>query len=177
MKTILVFVTTLDGKVTKWDSSDVRGWSSESDKEYFLQIWNNANAIIIGRNTYDAEPIRPVPSHLLLVMTRHPEEFKQVEVKGQLEFTDESPDILLNRLAENGYETVLIAGGPHIATEFLHRQLADELWLTIEPRIFGQGLPLIVQKELDIKLHLLSLERVNEDGTLITRYAVIKKDK
>ncbi len=34
---------------------------------------------------------------------------------------------------------MLVVGGPHVATSFLKAQLIDELWLTIEPKIFGMG--------------------------------------
>jgi hypothetical protein len=34
MKAILVFVPTLDGKVTKWSIPFIWQWSSQSDKDY-----------------------------------------------------------------------------------------------------------------------------------------------
>ena len=60
-------------------------------------------------------------------------------------------------------------------TSFLKEQLIDEVWLTIEPKIFGTGGNFVIEEELDIDLKLLSCEKVNEQGTLITKYAVIKK--
>ena len=69
---------------------------------------------------------------------------------------------------------MLIVGGAHIATAFLKEQLIDELWLTIEPKIFGIGGNFVIEEKLDINLQLLSCERVNVQGTLIAEYAVIK---
>ena len=34
MKTILVFVSTLDGKITKWGDAHVKSWSSQKDQEF-----------------------------------------------------------------------------------------------------------------------------------------------
>jgi len=68
-----------------------------------------------------------------------------------------------------------VVGGPHIATSFLKEQLIDELWLTLEPKIFGTGGNFATDVKLDINLHLLHYEKVNEQGTLITKYAVLKK--
>ena len=65
-------------------------------------------------------------------------------------------------------------GGAHISTSFLKAKLIDELWLTIEPKIFGTGGSLVINENLDIELRLLSVEKVNERGTLITKYKVIK---
>jgi dihydrofolate reductase len=70
---------------------------------------------------------------------------------------------------------MLVVGGAHIATSFLKEQLIDELWLTIEPKIFGVGGNFVIEEKLDIKLQLISCERVNLQGTLITIYSVIKE--
>ena len=69
---------------------------------------------------------------------------------------------------------MLVTGGQHIATSFLKEGLIDELWLTIEPKIFGMGENFVTQEKLDIDLNLISCEKVNERGTLITKYVVIK---
>jgi len=74
-------------------------------------------------------------------------------------------------------KSVLIVGGAQIATAFLKEQLIDELWLTIEPRIFGNGASFVTDEKLDIDLSLISTEKINERGTLITKYSVIKESK
>ena len=108
-------------------------------------------------------------------MTGDPSKYKKYKVSGKLEFSDESPVQLALRFEKEGYEQMLVVGGAHIGTSFLKEQLIDELWLTIEPRIFGAGSNFAIEEKLDINLHLLSCERVNEQGTLITKYAVMKK--
>jgi dihydrofolate reductase len=175
MKIILVFVSTLDGKVTKWGDPKVTSWSSQKDKEYFRKAWNDAKLIVMGSNTYRAERLRPSLNHLLVVMTGNPAQFKSQEVTGQIEFTDESPAHLVARFEKKGYDQMLVVGGPHIATSFFKEQQVDELWLTIEPKIFGTGGNLVIEEKLDIDLNLISCNKVNEQGTLIAKYAVIRK--
>ena len=70
---------------------------------------------------------------------------------------------------------MVVFGSPHVATSFLKEQLIDELWLAIEPKIFGSGGNFVIEENLDINLRLISCEKVNEQGTLITKYAVMKK--
>ena len=94
---------------------------------------------------------------------------------GQLEFTSESPVELVKRFELQGHELVLVVGGPQIATSFLKNHLIDELWLTIEPKIFGLGSNFAMEEKLDVNLRLIHCEQVNEQGTLITKYEVIKK--
>jgi dihydrofolate reductase len=176
MKTILVFVSTLDGKVTKWGDPDVKSWSSKSDQDYFKKKWNETRLIIMGSNSYNADPVKPSSNHLLVIMTQHPSEYSRIETPGQLEFTNESPEQLFERFDKEGHDQMLVVGGAHIATSFLKEQLIDELWLTIEPKIFGTGGSFVIEEKLDISLQLISIEKVNKQGTLITKYSV-RKDK
>ncbi|HZY26453.1 MAG TPA: dihydrofolate reductase family protein, partial [Bacteroidales bacterium] len=81
---------------------------------------------------------------------------------------------LINRLEKEGQEKLLVVGGPQIATLFLKEQLIDELWLTLEPKIFGTGGNFVMEEKFDISLILLNSEKVNEKGTLINKYRVIK---
>jgi dihydrofolate reductase len=174
MKKILVFVSTLDGKITKWGDPEVRRWSSEGDKEYFHKTWHDSKLIVMGSTTYNVEQLKPSAHHLYIVMTSNPPAYKDREVPGRIEFTNESPASLTVRLEKVGYETMLVVGGPQVATSFLQYQLIDEVWLTLEPKIFGMGGNFATGKKLDIDLRLLSCEKINEQGTLLTRYAVVR---
>ena len=175
MKVILVFASSLDGKITKWDNPIVKSWASESDQQYFKQLWNNNKLIVAGSRTFDADPLKPSSKNLLVVMTQRLSDYKTYEVPGRLEFSDESPTQLAIRFEEEGYEQMMVVGGAHIATSFFKEQLIDELWLTIEPKIFGTGGNFVIDEKLDINLHLISCEKVNDEGTLITKYAVLKQ--
>ncbi|RNI38002.1 hypothetical protein EFY79_07160 [Hanamia caeni] len=174
MKVICVFVATLDGKITKWNAPRVRDWTSQEDQKYYKQIWNDFDLIVMGSNTYLAEKFSSSPKRLLLVMTRHPSTYKQYEVPGQIEFTDQSPEDIVTECQQKGYKNMIMAGGPHLTTSFFQKKLIDELWLTIEPKIFGTGGNLVIEERLDIDLQLLSIEKVNKKGTLITKYAILR---
>jgi dihydrofolate reductase len=173
MKTILIFVSTLDGKITKWGAPDVKLWSSHQDQDYYKKIWHESPLIVMGSNTFNAGSF-PSLNQQLIVMTGHPEKYKKLKNSWQIEFTNESPVELINRFTNNGYEQMLVVGGPHVATSFLKEQLIDELWLTLEPKIFGTGGNFATDVKLDINLRLLHFEKVNELGTLITKYEVLK---
>jgi dihydrofolate reductase len=175
MKTILIFVSSLDGKVTKWGEPQVRLWSSHQDQDYYKKIWSESKLIVMGSKTYNADIFNPSASHQIIVMTSDPEKYKNLEVPGQIEFTNETPIELKSRFTNKGHQQMLVVGGPHVATSFLKEQLIDELWLTIEPKIFGMGDNFATDAKLDIQLALIQSERVNEQGTLITKYAVLNE--
>jgi dihydrofolate reductase len=173
MKTILIFVSSLDGKITRWGNPMIRSWSSKSDQDHFDAIWKDTHVIVMGSGTYDPDPVKPVSRHLFVVMTRQPERYKSMEVPGRLEFTDDPPSLLMKRFKQTNEKKVLIVGGARIAALFLKAQLIDELWLTIEPRIFGIGANFVNDERLDIELTLLSCEQANDQGTLILKYRVM----
>jgi dihydrofolate reductase len=173
MKTIVVFVTTLDGKITKWGDPHVHRWSSKEDQTYFKKTWSESPLIIMGSATFNFAPVKPTPNQLLVIMTRNPAKYKEYEVAGQLEFSDESPAELTERFKAIGYEQMLVVGGPHLATSFFKDKLVDELWLTLEPKIFGKGGNFVIEEELDVELKQLSLEKINERGTMIVKYEVV----
>ena len=174
MKTILIFVSTLDGKITKWGNPDVKLWSSHQDQDYFKKIWNESQLIVMGSNTFNAGSF-PSPNPQLIIMTGHPDKYKSLKISGQIEFTSESPLELTDRFKSKGHQQMLVVGGAHVATSFLKEQLIDELWLTLEPKIFGTGANFATNVKLDINLCLIHCDRVNKQGTLITKYAVLKK--
>lgn len=175
MKTILIFVSSLDGKVTKWGGSHVSSWSSHQDQDYYQKVLNESRLIVMGINTFNSGTFKPSTNHQLIIMTGHPDKYKNLEISGQIEFTNESPNDLTDCFTKEVHQQMLVLGGPHIATSFLKGQLIDELWLTFEPKIFGQGDNFATGVKLDINLHLMHCEKVNEEGTLITKYAVLKK--
>ena len=55
---------------------------------------------------------------------------------------------------------------------FMEAGLIDTLYLTIEPVIFGSGIHLF-NKELDVKLQLQSMQKLNEQ-TVLLEYNVIQ---
>jgi len=174
MKTILIFVSTLDGKITKWGDPMIRSWSSRADQEQFDAIWNKTRVIIMGSGTYNPAPLKANPKHLFIVLTRQPLKYDSSNVPGLLEFTNETPVQIIKRF-ENDENAVLVVGGSQIATSFLKAQLIDELWLTFEPKIFGTGLNFVADEKLDIDMRLISLKQINKEGTILTKYLVVRK--
>lgn len=130
--------------------------------------------IIMGRKTYEANKrvIKLVPEKLRIVLTSAPKKFVQEIVPHQLEFSSEPPKALLKRLASLGYKEALIVGGSGVAAIFLHAGLINRLELTLEPYIFGSGIPFIGNEDLMARLHLIGMKKLNARGTIHLTYAV-----
>ena len=154
MKSSLIFVTTLDCKITKWGDPHVFRWSSKEDQMYFKKLWNDAKLIIMGSGTFDFDPVKPSPDRLLVIMTHDPARYEKYGVPGQLEFTDESPAQLHSRFEKLGHPEMMVVGGPHVATSFLKEDLIDEVSVSLEPKIFASG-----GNFVQIKFHFIADHR------------------
>lgn len=172
MKLTMVMLSSVDGKTTKGNDSNIYTWTSIEDQKYFFSLIKKNNLIIMGRETYDASKpvIKLEKGKLRIVLTRSPKNYSNETIKGQLEFSDETPEKLIQRLPTLEYKKALLVGGSIINGLFLKHNLVDELYLTIEPRIFGKGKNIIEGQLLDKSLQLTSVKKLNKNGTLLLKY-------
>ncbi len=162
----LIMAMTADGKIAK-TSDHLTNWTSKEDKQFFLSKTKDIGVVIMGKNTYNTFK-RPLPNRLNVVLSSKGAH----SVSGQLEFSSASPRELLEDLATRGYKRVALIGGATVNGAFLRAGLIDEIFLTIEPRIFGKGLNLFSGIDADTKLSLVSIKKLNDDVVCL-HYKVI----
>ncbi len=98
-------------------------------------------------------------------------------VLGQLEFTDETPALLCDRLSSAGGHRAILLGGADINTAFFKAGLINEIWITIEPVVFGKGNAFVLSQKLDVPLRLTQVKRLNRVGTLLLKYRVLSPSR
>ncbi len=174
MKIVMVAVVSANGKLTREDDPDIYKWTSREDQKFFFDLIQKSKLIVMGSGTYDAvrKRIKLDSKKLRVVLTRNPNKYKNERVQGELEFTSEIPRQLINRLIN--YNEMLLVGGSKIYSSFLKEGLVDEIYLTIEPLLFGKGKNLISEGEFETNLELTSIEKLNQKGTILAKYKVIK---
>lgn len=180
MKITAIAVTSLDGRFTKGSGKNIYHWSSPEDFAHFRKTVEQHNLLVMGSGTFD--PVKDIPEaglkpekgKLRIIMTKHPKKYKEFTISGEMEFTDETPKTLISRLGKKGYKHMLFVGGKKLLVSFLEAKLIDELIITIEPQIFGKGEILSSEKVLDIQLQLLETKKLNDKGTCVLRYKVVK---
>jgi dihydrofolate reductase len=169
MKVVLFMAITADGKIAK-HTLHAADWTSKADKKVFVEETKKAGVIIMGKTTYDTIG-RPLPGRLNVVISHQVDLSKNIP--GSLEFTNLSPQELLKNLAERGFKQVILGGGATINSLFLRENLIDEIWLTIEPKIFGEGLSLFKKVAVDLSLELIEVRHLDKNVVQV-RYKVIK---
>ena len=167
MKVILLMAMTVDGLISR-TSDDFPDWTGSADKKLFKKASLDAGVLIMGSRTFDTIG-KPLPGRKNVILTRDKSRISQWD---NLVFTDQSvPDLLL-QLKEEGYESVVLAGGARINTLFARHNLIDEVHVTYSPIIFGSGISLFSEK-VHIDLRLIGFNQIGDDRIFV-RYEVVK---
>lgn len=168
MKVFIIAAITLDGFIGRDAAQRSIDWTSPEDTKVYRQITREAGVTIYGSRTFDTI-MRGLPGRKTIVITSHPETYANID---NVEATSDSPAEIIRRLKENGQEQVAVCGGATIYHQFLQAGLVDELYITVEPLLFGHGVPLFSDK-LETKLQLLEVKHLNENSLQLF-YKVLK---
>ena len=141
-------VVSLDGKSTKADESP-NLWASVEDHGFFNDLKKKIGVVIVGRKTYEAAGKPHGDGIRRIVMSRDTGFVLPTDIKE-----------------------ALLVGGSELNAEFFRRKLINEIYLTIEPKIFGAGLPIAQGILDDVHLELINVRQLNPQGTLLLHYHV-----
>lgn len=166
MKVFIIAALTVDGFIAK-QSDHPADWTSREDKKLFVELTKQAGTIVMGSRTF-ATIGHGLPGRKIFVYTNKTE---PSTIEG-VEMTSEPPADLVQRIADKGEPTLGICGGASIYRLFMEAGLVDELYLTIEPKLFGQGISLF-DKAFDINLQLIENWKLSA-STSVMHYQVVK---
>lgn len=160
MNTFLIAAISADGFIAPLggESKSSTAWTSGADKEFFVQKTREAGIVIMGSRTYETIG-RPLPG-------RHTIVYSNDKTYEGVETTSKDPHLLLEDLEKRGYKEVAICGGASVYTMFLEAGLINTLYLTVEPILFGQGVPLL-SKAVSINLSLQAITKLGNQSVLI----------
>lgn len=168
MKVTAIAAITLDGFIGRSAGHSSMSWTSPEDKQWFKDFTKQAAVIVMGSKTF-ATFGRGLPGRKIYVFTSKPESV--VGIDG-VEAVGGDPKAFVAGLEQAGIEQLAVCGGSTIYGLFMQQQLVDELYLTVEPLLFGKGTPLFDQV-LETKLALLETRKLN-DNSLLLHYAIHK---
>jgi dihydrofolate reductase len=169
MRVFIIAAMSADGFIGLDASHRSLDWRSKADARFFIQTTKEAGVIVMGSVTYKTFRLRRAPpGRRLIVYTSNPQ-----SIEGEnVEATSEEPAALIRRLEREGAHTVAVGGGATINKLFLDSGLVDEIYLTVEPVLFGSGVP-IFSGDVQAQLSLLENRHLS-DNTVLLHYAVQK---
>lgn len=156
MLVTLIAAISADGKIAQSPGQSSLDWTSKEDTQFFVSKTKEIGTVVMGRKTFETIG-KPLKDRRTIVMSGtervSPPSQGGVGGGGTVEWTVDSPADLLARLEREGVRQVALCGGAAIYDAFLALDLVDELFLTVEPVLFGDGVPLFHQaKRMDLEL-------------------------
>jgi len=161
MKTILYMAMSLDGYIA--NDINETPWSDE-EWESYKKIVAQCKNLIIGRKTYElmkkSNEFEKINNPLTIIVTSD----KNLKDDSSRFIFVDSPQHARKVLQEKGFTIALVGGGQELNTAFLKEELLDEMYLDIEPFIFGSGISLFSKESIKHKLILLGINKYNQNS-------------
>ena len=172
MRCIAIAATTMDGKIAL-GRDHFSDWTSPEDKAFMRELLGEADVVVVGNNTYKTAK-EPLSKRDCIVLTSSVADVQRERDNLLLWNPEGTPH---SSILQN-YSTVAVLGGAKTYSYFLENNILDELYLTIEPIVFGRGISLFDHSE-DIPAHftLLSMKQLNARGTILLHYRTLPPEK
>jgi diaminohydroxyphosphoribosylaminopyrimidine deaminase/5-amino-6-(5-phosphoribosylamino)uracil reductase len=153
---------TLDGRVTIPGS---RWISGEESRALVHELRAAADAVAVGMGTVRADD--PRLDARGVDAPRQPRRLAfglgPLPAGSELELRQGDPAIELQALGEEGVQSLLLEGGPTLATAFLERDLIDKLLLFVAPKLSGSGPHFLHDHARTLELRHVSVRSVGPD--------------
>jgi diaminohydroxyphosphoribosylaminopyrimidine deaminase / 5-amino-6-(5-phosphoribosylamino)uracil reductase len=159
---VLKLAQTLDGYVTVPGTS--RWISGPESRRRVHELRAQVDAVAVGMGTAHADD--PQLTARDVGATRQPRRLVFGHGPSELEVRSGPLDAELRALADEGVQSLLLEGGPTIASSFLEGGLVDKLMLFVAPRVAGAGVRFDPPQ---LRLCRMTGEPVGED-VLLTAY-------
>lgn len=182
MHTFLIVASSADGYLADKTDQKSTTWTSKEDAQFFNTRTKQAGIIVMGSTTYHTIG-RPLKDRITIVLTNNPEKITNAKPLSDLPAhqpntpfptslytTNCNPSELVDFLNKLNYPELAICGGSSVYTQYAKSGLVDTLYLTIEPIIFGSGIPLF-GNDLSLPLTLRNSQKLNAN-TILMEYGI-----
>jgi len=147
-----------NGMIAK--ENDDTSWVSDTEWEGFKEFVKRAGNIVIGRRTYEVMKrggeFNVLGDIKVFVLTH---DFYIGDDNPNIIFTDQHPRDLVESIQNQGFSEILITGGGNLNALFMKEGLVDEIYLDIEPKVFGKGIKLFADEDFEADLELIDIKK------------------
>ena len=161
---VLKLAQTLDGRLTV---PGTRWVSNEASRRRVHELRAQVDAVAVGMGTVRADDPRLTARGV--EAARQPRRLVFGAGPSELEVRSGPLDEELRTLAAEGVQSLLLEGGPTLATSFLRAGLVDKVMLFVAPRVAGEGLRFAPELDAPVALTRPAVERIDGD-LLYTAY-------
>lgn len=173
MKVILYMASTPNGIIAKMN--DDTSWVSETEWSSYSGMIKKFGNMIIGRRTYEVMLNNDEfnKSNLNEIKTVVVSKNKFQIHNSKFIFLAKSPKEAIEILKKQGFKTIMVCGGGKLNASFMKEKLIDEIYLDIEPVLFGKGIKLFSEIDFEVKLKLIEIKKLSKNEVQL-HYKVLK---
>ena len=165
MKVVLYMAITANGYIAK--ENNETPWSDEEWESFSTKVKEIKN-IVVGRKTFEimeqGEEFQKIGNPFTVIVSNKKEDNSN--------FVN-SPEQAIKLLEEKGFSEILVAGGGILNSTFMQKGLVDEIYLDVEPFLFGKGIKLFADNDFETKLELLETKQLSKN-TIQLHYRILK---
>ncbi len=165
-KYIAYVAATIDGRISLSEKRRPT-WTSPEDWKHFQKGLSQSDAVVVGSNTYAAAKSR-LQKRTTFVLTS---KVRDIHTEGTVTFVNPAYTPLKRLLSK--FSVVAVAGGGAVYRTMLEAKLLDELYVTIEPLVFGRGTQMFSDGSKTRRFQLESVKKLNARGTVLLHYKKI----
>src|SRR6266404_1536106 len=158
-KYIAIAAVTIDGKIAK-TNQHMSDWTSKEDKDFLHAMLDKCDVVIVGNNTYKTA-IKPLSKRNCIVFSRSANQ--RISESANLLYCNPDKMDLKKIISDRKYKNIAILGGAQTYSYCLENNFLDEIYLTVEPIIFGSGINLFsANNSTHDKFKLKSIKKLNK---------------
>ena len=150
--------TTANGYIAM--GNDETPWSDE-EWESFSKFAKLVGNIIIGRRTYDImksdNTFDELGNPFTVVVSK-----TMTSNDGNISIV-RSPKEALEVLKEHNFTKALIAGGRMLNTSFMQENLVNDVYIDVEPLLFGEGIKLFSDSSFVARMKLINIKNLSRN--------------
>ncbi len=170
--TVTIFMNmSADGFIAKND--DDVPFISDEEWDLYLQKVGKADALIVGRKTYElmkeAGDFEDLGNPRTVVMTNN----ESLKDEGNISFTHDTAASIVKALSTEGYKNIFVTGGAVTNSYFLKEKCVDSVVICISPYILGAGILFSADKDAEQQM-TLAKHSVLDNGAILLEYNVKK---
>lgn len=164
---IAYVASSIDGRISL-SNSHPPDWTSKEDWQFFQKSLSKADAVVVGRNTYEEASDR-LDKRNTFVLTST---VKSTKSLGSVTFVNPAK-VNIAKLLDK-YRNIAVIGGGPVYRYMLEKRLLDEIYITIEPLVFGRGKTMFSGGGQTFAAKLISIKKLNAQGTVLLHYQIDK---
>jgi len=172
MKISIYIAVSINGFIS--NKRNVPDWLSPEYEQGLFSMCQKYKAVIMGKTTYNilAPNYLPLKSEGTTVVLTTDQQTKSDN--PTVVFTQKNASAIVQMLIGKGHSEAVIIGGAMTISEFINAGLVSDIYLVMEPVLFGTGLSLLKEIDLDFKLKLSEVTKLNE-STVQLHYEIQKQ--